>query len=275
MPYRSMADSDCVVVMGSNMAENHPVAFRWPMKARMGGATLIHVDPRFTRTSAMANIYAPIRAGSDIAFLGGVLNLVLMRQLWNTGPFFKEFVLTYTNAATIISGDFKDTEDLDGVFSGLMQYKGGAPEWPFNGFVGEYDSTSWQYARTNVESQGWKADTQRSGEHAGDQHARAGRAGAPRSGTTAGASARNAPEGPPYEGLVRSLLTPAPLRDETLANPRCALNIVKRHFSRYTPEMVEEVTGCPKETFLKVAQAILDNSGRDRTTSFAYAVAWT
>ena len=73
---RSMADSDCIVVMGSNMAENHPVAFRWPMKAKVEhGAKLIHVDPRFTRTSAMADIYAPIRAGSDIAFLGGLIRL--------------------------------------------------------------------------------------------------------------------------------------------------------------------------------------------------------
>ena len=72
---RSMEDSDCVVIMGSNMAENHPVAFRWPMKAKVEhGAKLIHVDPRFTRTSAVADIYAPIRAGSDIAFLGGVIN---------------------------------------------------------------------------------------------------------------------------------------------------------------------------------------------------------
>ena len=67
-----MADSDCVIVMGSNMAECHPVAFRWPMLAKARGAKLIHVDPRFTRTSAMADIHAPIRAGSDLVFLGGL-----------------------------------------------------------------------------------------------------------------------------------------------------------------------------------------------------------
>ena len=82
---RSMEDSDCIVVMGSNMAENHPVAFRWPMKAKVEhGAKLIHVDPRFTRTSAVADIYAPIRAGSDIAFLGGVINHVINSERWNT-----------------------------------------------------------------------------------------------------------------------------------------------------------------------------------------------
>src|SRR5262245_53563599 len=132
-----MEHSDCVVVMGSNMAENHPVAFRWPMKAKLKGATIIHVDPRFTRTSAMANLYAPIRAGSDIAFLGGLVNYVLASPRWNTDPFFRTWVATYTNAATLISDQFKDTEDLDGVFSGLMEYDGNAPEWPLNGFVGQ------------------------------------------------------------------------------------------------------------------------------------------
>lgn len=131
-----MAESDCVVVMGSNMAENHPVAFRWPMVAKANGATLIHVDPRFTRTSAMADVHAPIRAGSDIAFLGGLVNYVLESARWNTDPFFKEWVRHYTNAATLIGPDFKDTEDLDGVFSGLKAYTGGVPEWPLNGFVG-------------------------------------------------------------------------------------------------------------------------------------------
>ncbi len=101
------------------MAENHPVAYRWPMKARVNGATLIHVDPRFTRTSAMSNIYAPIRAGSDIPFLGGLITYVITSQRWNTDPFFREWVVSYTNAATLISEEFKDTEDLDGVFSGF------------------------------------------------------------------------------------------------------------------------------------------------------------
>src|SRR5512142_3547459 len=116
---RSMADSDCIVVMGSNMAENHPVAFRWPMKAKIEhGAKLINVDPRFTRTSAVSDIYAPVRAGSDIAFLGGIIRYVLDSQRWNTDPFFHTWLVTYTNAATIINEQFRDAEDADGVFSG-------------------------------------------------------------------------------------------------------------------------------------------------------------
>src|SRR6267142_1817852 len=161
-----MADSDCIVVMGSNMAENHPVAFRWPMKAKVEhGAKIIHVDPRFTRTSAVADIYAPVRAGSDIAFLGGVISYVLNSEKWNTDPFFKTFVVNYTNAATIINDDFKDTEDLDGVFSGLLQSKGGINEWPFNGITSQYDGATWQYARTKVGAQGEAAAaTAQSGE---------------------------------------------------------------------------------------------------------------
>jgi formate dehydrogenase major subunit len=92
------------------------------MQAKLRGAKLIHVDPRFTRTSAVADIHAPIRSGSDVAFLGGLVNHVLQSERWNTDPFFKEFVVSYTNAATIIGEAFKDTEDLDGVFSGLMEY---------------------------------------------------------------------------------------------------------------------------------------------------------
>ena len=87
---RSMADSDCVIIMGSNMAECHPVAFRWPMVAKLKGAKLIHVDPRFTRTSAVADIHAPIRAGSDIAFLGGLVNYVINDARWKAVPFFQQ-----------------------------------------------------------------------------------------------------------------------------------------------------------------------------------------
>ena len=143
---RSMADSDCIVVMGSNMAENHPVAFRWPLKAKVEhGATLIHVDPRFTRTSAVSDIYAPVRAGSDIAFLGGLVRHVINSERWHTEPFFRSWVVNYTNAATIINAAYRDAEDNNGVFSGLMTYVGGVPEWPYNGFTNQYENNSWQY----------------------------------------------------------------------------------------------------------------------------------
>src|SRR3954462_5654072 len=99
-----MADSDCVVVMGSNMAENHPVAFRWPMQAKVEhGAKVIQVDPRFTRTSAVADIYAPVRSGSDIAFLSGMIHHVINSERRNPDPFFRSWVVNFTNAATLIN----------------------------------------------------------------------------------------------------------------------------------------------------------------------------
>jgi formate dehydrogenase major subunit len=251
-----MLFSDCLVIEGSNMAECHPVAFRWPMKAKTEhGAKLIHIDPRFTRTSAMCDIYAPIRAGTDIAFLGGLVNYIVNSERWNGDPFFREYLVNYTNAATIVRKDFKDAEDLDGVFSGLMEYKneGG---WQYDGFLGSYKTDSWQYARHDEEM----------GEpRGGEENAAPGRKEAQ----------RKPRPGEPFESVIRSLRKPAPLRDESLRNPHCVFQLVKRHFSRYTPEMVEQVTGCPKETFLEVARTILENSGRDRTTGWAYAVGWT
>src|SRR6185312_13500017 len=238
------------------MAECHPVAFRWPMKAKVEhGAKLIHVDPRVTRTSAMCDLYAPIRAGSDIAFLGGLIKHVIDDERWNTDPFFREYLLHYTNAATIVRDDFQGTEELSGVFSGLTKYEGGAPEWPYDGFIGAYQTDSWQYARHGEEY------------------------GQPRGGEELGGPGRTTAQhkprpGEPLESVIRSLRKPVPLRDETLRHPRCVLQLVKHHFSRYTPEMVEQVTGCPRDMFQKVAEAILANSGRDRTTSWAYAVAW-
>ena len=113
---QDLANSDCILFMGSNMAEAHPVGFRWPMKAKEKGATLIHVDPRFTRTSALCDVFVGIRAGSDVAFLGGLINYVLSNDRW-----FKEYVLNYTNASTIIQEGFQDTEDLAGLFSGYRR----------------------------------------------------------------------------------------------------------------------------------------------------------
>ncbi|MEK9161688.1 MAG: formate dehydrogenase, partial [Chloroflexota bacterium] len=123
------------MIMGSNMAECHPVAFRWAMKSKEKGGKIIHVDPRFTRTSAMADIHAPIRAGSDIVFLGALITYFINSPKWNGDSFYKEYLVNYTNAATLINGDYKDTDDLDGVFSGLSQ--DGA----------SYATASWQYQR--------------------------------------------------------------------------------------------------------------------------------
>jgi len=126
---QDLANSDCIVIMGSNFAENHPVGFQWVMEARERGAHVIHVDPRFTRTSAMATKWVGIRASSDIAFLGGVVNYILEHDRW-----FHDYVIPYTNARVIINEKYVDTEDADGLFSGWDPERG------------KYDVRTWQYA---------------------------------------------------------------------------------------------------------------------------------
>ena len=247
---RDVANSDVITIMGSNMAECHPVAFRWVMKAKENGAKLIHVDPRFTRTSAMADIHAPIRAGSDIAFLGGLINWVITNE-----KYFKDYVLNYTNAATIISPEYRDAEDLEGIFSG------------YNSQQRVYDNDTWQYDRTQVAEQGRAANTQQSGE--------AQTLAPPGTWGFDVAMQADTKGNTDFTDLVRRLKPPPARRDPTLQDPNCAFQILKRHYARYTPEMVERVTGCPKDVFLQVAQTLADNSGPERTGSMAYAVAWT
>ncbi len=177
------------------MAECHPVGFQWVMEAKRKGAKIIHVDPRFTRTSAVADEHVPVRAGADIVFLGGLIHYVIENDAW-----FHEYVAAYTNAAKIVSADFRDTEDLAGFFSGFDE-DGRA-----------YDPETWQYT----------GDT-----------------------------------------------------DPTMQDPRCVFQILKRHFARYTPALIEEACGVPPAQFAQVARALTENSGRERTTAFCYAVGWT
>ena len=205
------------------MAECHPVGFRWVMEAKKRGATIVHVDPRFTRTSAVADLHVPIRAGSDIAFLGGLVRYVLENE-----RYFREYVVHYTNAPALVGEDFQDTEDLDGLFSG------------WNPETRQYDPASWQF-----EGAATPPTARQDDRFTGEPHSeRATRGGA--------------------EHL-----------DPTLQHPRCVFQILRRHFSRYTPEIVEEVCGVPRDLFLKVAEALCANSGRERTSAFCYAVGWT
>ncbi|MGH2979185.1 MAG: formate dehydrogenase, partial [Solirubrobacterales bacterium] len=209
---------------GGNMAEAHPVGFQWVVEAQLRGAKIFHVDPRFTRTSALADLHVPIRAGSDIAFLGALVRHVIENGLW-----FEEYVKAYTNAATIIGEEFRDTEDLDGLFSGWDEERGG------------YDPSSWRYMGGSPASPNREATP--TGEQAHGAHG--GDGGGP------------------------------PATDPTLQHPRCVFQILRRHFSRYTPEVVEQVCGVPREHFLEVADALCSNSGRERTSAFVYSVGWT
>jgi formate dehydrogenase major subunit len=207
------------------MAEAHPVGFRWVVKAKERGARIIHVDPHFSRTSQLADHYVPIRAGSDIAFLGA-----LIRHVIETESYFRDYVVHYTNASTIVNENFRDAEDLGGLFSGYD------PE------TGMYDRSSWMYeggevaAAAGVREHSTESFTERTG-----------------------------------AGMLVGEIE----RDETLQHPRCVFQIIRKHYSRYTPEMVERICGISQADFHAVADALIANSGRDRTTAFCYAVGWT
>jgi formate dehydrogenase major subunit len=220
-------------MMGSNMAEAHPVGFQWVMEGKARGATVIHIDPRFTRTSALADMHVLLRAGTDNAFLGGVINYILSHELD-----FREYVLSYTNASFIVDERYQDTEDLDGLFSGYDER------------TASYDPSSWRYEGTTpVNSTGMENHAAAKAHSIPDQHGSGG---------------------PAVEGVIEGIAS-----DPTLRHPRCVYQILTRHFSRYTPEMVEATCGTPKEVFLRVCRAWTSNSGRERTTGLVYSVGWT
>jgi formate dehydrogenase major subunit len=196
-----LQNADCILIQGSNFAENHPVAFRFVMMAKERGATIIHVDPRFTRTSAVADVYAPIRSGTDIVFLGAIINYVLSSE-----RYFKDYVAAYTNAAHLVNEEYRDAEDLDGIFGGYDAQRR------------TYDTSAWAFEKD-----------------AGGQI----------------------------------------VDDPTFKHPRCVLNVLRRHYARYTPEMVERICGTPRALFERIAETLAANSGRERTTAVAYAVGWT
>ncbi len=220
-----LLNSDAILIMGSNMAENHPVGFQWVIEAKERGTKVLHVDPRFSRTSAVANIWVPLRAGSDILFLGGLIRYVLENNL-----FFREYVVHYTNASVIIPEDFKDTEDLEGIFSG------------WNAEKKTYDAKTWLYEGVDSDK-------------------------------------RATPEGC-HGGHVEEGLDAMPdlsryHQDLTLQHPRCVFQLLRKHFARYTPEMVERYCGVSKDAFLHAAKTFCTASGPDKTGAICYALGWT
>jgi formate dehydrogenase major subunit len=222
--------SDAILIMGSSMAENHPVGFQWVMEARQKGAKVIHVDPRFNRTSAMADHWLPLRAGTDIVFLGALINYALTH-----GKYFREYVVHYTNAGTLLRKDFKDTEDLDGIFSG------------FDAEGKCYSPETWNY-------DGAPTTQSRNGKHPGHSDDTGGH-GKDRGGEAGEIDQHK--------------------EDPTLQNPRCVFQVLKRHFSRYTADLVESSCGIPKAKFLEVAETFTSASGPEKTAAICYAVGWT
>lgn len=221
------------------MAECHPVAYQWVTEAKLKGAKVIHIDPRFTRTSATSDKHIPIRAGSDVVFLGALINHILSNELY-----FKDYVVHYTNAATLVSEEFRDTEELDGLFSGYDEE------------LGSYSPKSWAYATE-------------------DGGASPGTIGGPDATHEHGESKGERAAGDEHGSGGPALEHARVIRDETLQDPRSVFQILKRHYARYTPEMVADACGISVDDFAYVAKAVTENSGRERTTAFVYAVGWT
>ena len=192
-------NADIVLIMGGNAAEAHPCGFKWVIEAKAHNkARLIVVDPRFTRSASVADVYAPIRTGTDIAFLGGVINYLLAHDKIQ-----HEYVKSYTDFTFIVREDFAFEEGL---------YSGYNPE------KRSYDKSTWDYEI-----------------------------------------------GP--DGYVKA--------DATLSHPRCVYQLMKDHYSRYTPEMVERVCGTPKDKFLQVCDMIGSTSTPTRAMTIMYALGWT
>jgi formate dehydrogenase major subunit len=195
--WRDIRNADLILINGGNPAEAHPVGFRWFVKAKVErGAKIIHVDPRFTRTSAVSDIHLRIRTGTDAAFFGGLINYVLDNELYHD-----EYVRNYTNAGFVVKDDYSFD---DGMFNG------------FDAEKGTYDTKAWAY------------------ETGADDFAK---------------------------------------RD--IDHPRSVLNLMRKHYSRYTPEMVERITGIPRGEFLEVAKLVGEMGRPDKVMTQVYAVGLT
>ena len=235
------------------MAEAHPVGFQWVMEAKARGAKIIHVDPRFTRTSAVADLHVPFRAGADIAFLGGLINYVLTE-----GKDFREYVTTFTNAADLVGEDFVDTEDMAGIFSG------------YNADTGRYDPISWQLEGVEYEAPAagmrdhWESDLREQP----TGRARATRAGSASTTPRWRRTPVAGPATPPTPPAPRSATRPCSTR---AASTRCSSGTTPATRPRPSP-------GCAawaSRSSCRSPGRSRRTRGRDRTTAWVYSVGWT
>jgi formate dehydrogenase major subunit len=275
-------NTDMMLIMGGNPAENHPCGFKWAVEAKRNrDAKTIVVDPRFTRTASQADLFCQIRAGSDIAFLGGIINYAIQNN-----RIAHEYLVNYTNAAFLIKDGFKLPED--GLFSGFdaatktydkatWNYEEGGNETPkivaapATGVAGDIPGGAAPGAIGSVKPHEAQASAA-AGQHSGNAHNAEGpghQAGGP-----AGAKAMaGAPATPPPPSLP-----PNVAYDLSLQHPRCVYQLLKQQYSRYTPEMVERITGIPKDQFLKAADmftSIRKDGDTKKVATIIYAVGWT
>lgn len=211
--WNDIANSDCILAIGSNAAENHPASFGHITEAKDKGAKLISVDPRFTRTSSKADIYAPMRSGTDIAFISGMIKYVLDDIDRNPGNYNMTYIKEYTNAPYLINPEFKGPTEMEGLFSG---YAGSLNETDNN--KRKYDKSSWRF---QLDSQG------------------------------------------------------IPKKDMSLKDPNCVHQLMKKHFARYTPQMVNNICGTPEDTFLQVCQTYAASGQVGKAGTIMYAMGTT
>src|SRR5450432_1754010 len=263
-------NTDMMLIMGGNPAENHPCGFKWVVEAkRVRNAKIIVVDPRFQRTASQADLFCQIRAGSDIAFLSGLLNYAIQNNRYN-----KEYLANYTNAALIVKKGFKLPEG-DGMFSG------------FDAAAIKYDVSSWNY-----EEGGNVTGTAAAAIAAGDGPATADTAKTAAPGNPAAkADGPRGAEGQGGQGMGPGsatgivgagpgvpFLPPDTSYDMSLEHPRCVFQLLKKHVSRYTPEAVENITGIPKEQCTKswdMFTSIRKDGDTKKVATIIYALGWT
>jgi formate dehydrogenase major subunit len=226
--YTDIKNTDMMLIMGGNPAENHPCGFKWAIEAkRERNAKMIVVDPRFTRTAATADLFLQIRAGADIAFLGGMIRYAI-----ENNRIAKDYLVNYTNAAFVVKQGFKLPED--GLYSG------------FDPATQVYDKATWNYEQ---------------------------------GGEVSGAAAHEKAASPSTSDAGKpAALPPKVAYDLTLQHPRCVYQLLKQQYSRYTPEMVERITGIPAPQFLKAADlftSIRKNGDMKKVATIIYAVGWT
>lgn len=207
--WNDLKNSDVILVIGGNPAENHPASMLWINRAREERkAKLVVVDPRVTRTAARADLYAPLRSGTDIVFLGGLINHAIQHKRYH-----EEYVRAYTNALTLVNPQYRGPAELDGHFSGFDSQKRA------------YNPETWQY-QTQTVGAGGKTAT-------------------------------------------------VPRMAESLADPQCVFALLRRHYARYTPEMVERVCGTPREKFLEIADTFCATARPDKSGAILYAMGQT
>jgi formate dehydrogenase major subunit len=231
-------NTDMMLIEGGNPAENHPCGFKWAVEAKRNrNAKMIVVDPRFTRTAAVADLFLQIRADTDIAFLGGLVHYAI-----ENNRIAKDYLVNYTNAAFIIKDGFKLPED--GLYSG------------FDTATQTYDKSTWNYAE------------------GGDISGKAHSAETPQAPTKAStAPDAGKPAAPPSPLLPENVAY-----DLTLQHPQCVFQLLSRQYSRYTPDVVEKITGIAQDQFLKAADlftSIREDGDMTKVATVIYAVGWT